>query len=80
MWVVYILQSASDGSLYAGITTDVARRLRQHNTGVGAKRTRGRGPWELRYCRGLASKSLALKEEARIKKLSRAKKLALFED
>ena len=47
-WYVYILE-CGDGTLYTGITDDVLRRLRTHETGKGAKYTRGRGPLKLRY-------------------------------
>lgn len=47
-WKVYILR-CGDGSLYTGISTDVARRLEEHRSGKGAKYTRSRGPLELVY-------------------------------
>lgn len=75
-WVLYILQCA-DGSYYTGITDDLPRRLSEHNAGKGAKYTRGRGPVTLRYCKQMASKSDALKEEYRIKQLPRKMKIAL---
>ena len=77
MYWVYILR-CSDGTLYTGITDDVERRLKAHNSGKGAKYTRGRGPVELVYREEQPDKSAALKREAAIKKLSRAQKLLLI--
>ena len=67
-WFLYILKCA-DGTLYTGITDNVPRRLSEHNSGRGAKYTRGRGPVELGFCKVMASKSEALREEYRIKQL-----------
>lgn len=69
----------SDGTLYTGITTDVSRRVMEHNeSDRGAKYTRARRPVELVYSKKAGSKSDAAKEEWRIKKLSREKKEALI--
>lgn len=76
-WYAYIIQSKKDGTLYTGITTDIRKRLRKHNSGGGAKYTRGRGPWEYRATRMFPNKSEALKEEARLKGLSRKDKLKI---
>ena len=76
-WFVYMLR-CRDGSLYAGYTDDVARRLAVHRSGKGAKYTRSRLPVELVYQEELPDKSAALKREAAIKKLSRQKKLQLM--
>lgn len=63
---------------YAGITTDLKRRIEEHNTSpLGAKYTRGRRPVKLVYSKKFKNKSLASIEEARIKKLSRPAKLKL---
>jgi putative endonuclease len=76
-WYVYILECA-DGSLYTGITTDLERRLREHNEGkLGARYTRARRPVALRYSATFENRSEASVEEAKIKKLSRRKKLEL---
>ena len=72
-WYLYILK-CSDGTFYTGITDDVSRRLAEHNAGKGAKYTRGRGPVVLGFCKVVESKSNALKEEYRIKQLSRLAK------
>ena len=78
IWWVYILR-CSDGTLYTGITDDVERRLKAHNSGKGAKYTRGRGPVKLIYREEQPDKSAALKREIAIKKLSRTEKLTLME-
>ncbi len=77
-WLVYILESLSTGRLYTGITNDLTARLDRHNKGKGAKATRAGRPWSVVYYRVIGSKSSALKEEARVKKLTRAKKLDLI--
>ena len=75
-WVCYILKCA-DGTLYCGITNDLEKRLTAHNTGEGAKYTRGRTPVRLVYREDCAGKSEALKRERAIKLMPREKKLAL---
>ena len=77
-WKLYILR-CRDGSLYTGITTDVAKRFDAHNSGKGAKYTRGRGPLELVYSEECGDHSAALKRELEIKALSRDEKLKLIE-
>lgn len=74
---VYILK-CKDNTLYTGYTTDVKSRLEVHESGKGAKYTRGRGPFTLVYVEKLASKGDALRKEINIKKLSRKDKLALI--
>jgi putative endonuclease len=78
-WVVYILK-CSDDTLYTGITNDIENRLKKHNEGKGAKYTRGRTPVVLIASFVVESKSLALKEEYRIKKLSKEEKLNLIKN
>ena len=68
---VYLLRCA-DGTLYCGWTTDPERRLRQHQAGVASRYTRTRLPVELVYTRELGSRSAAMREEIRIKRLSAA--------
>ena len=75
-WSVYMLLCC-DGSLYTGCTNDVDRRLGQHNKGVASKYTRSRLPVKLMYVKSGLTKSEALKEEARVKKLSRVEKVTL---
>ena len=76
-WIVYILR-CKDDTLYTGITDDLARRMAAHNSGKGAKYTRGRGPVEVVYTEVLESYSAALKREAAIKRLKRQEKMALL--
>ncbi len=76
MWFVYIVR-CSDDTLYTGITNDLDRRIQQHNEGKGAKYTKGRGPVALIKSFDFATKSEALKEEYRIKQLSKEEKLKL---
>ena len=78
-WWVYILR-CSDGTLYTGITDDVARRLAAHSEGRGAKYTRGRGPLALVYQEEQPDKPQALRRELAVKKLTRAQKLALIQE
>lgn len=76
-WIVYIVE-CSDGSLYTGITNDLARRVEEHGTGKGAKYTKHRGPVTVRYTEHQDSKGAALTREAAIKSLRREDKLALI--
>ena len=77
MAFVYLLRCA-DGSLYCGWTTDVERRLAAHERGTGSRYVRGRLPVELVHVVEMPSRSAAMKEEARIKRLPRREKLALL--
>ena len=76
---VYILK-CKDDTLYTGYTTDISRRIRAHEEGKGAKYTRGRSPFELVYQASCPSKSEAMQLEARIKKLSRKRKMQLIHE
>ena len=78
-WYLYILR-CRDGTLYAGITTDVEKRFEAHCSGKGAKYTRGRGPLELVYRETCQNHSQALKREWEIKAMSREKKQELIEN
>jgi len=75
-WSVYILRCAG-GTLYTGVTTDVNRRVLQHNAGRGAAYTRAHLPVRLVYIEKGHSRSSALVREAAIKRLPRARKAAL---
>lgn len=75
---VYMLR-CKDDSLYTGWTNDLKHRLAMHNSGRGAKYTRGRGPLELVYSEELPDKEAALRRECAIKKLRREQKLALLQ-
>jgi putative endonuclease len=74
---VYVVECA-DQTLYTGWTTDVDRRLKDHNAGRGAKYTRERGPVRLVYVEELPDRRTAMKRELEIKRMRRAKKLALI--
>lgn len=76
-WHVYILRCA-DGTLYTGIATDVSARLATHNTGKGAKYTRGRLPVVLAYQEKAANRSAALKREHEIKRMPTIEKRRLI--
>lgn len=75
-WSVYLIR-CHDGSLYTGITTDVARRFAEHESGKGAKYLRGRTPLILAWRQEIGSRSEALIAEVAIKKLPKAEKEAL---
>ena len=75
-WFVYVVRCC-DGTLYTGISRDVAARLAKHNQGTGARYTRGRGPVALVHEERTKSQGAALRREAAIKALSRRQKLEL---
>ena len=77
MWQVYIIE-CRDKKLYTGITTDIDRRVKEHNSGKGGRFTKFRAPVKLVYTKKAHSRSAALKREAGIKKLSRTEKLNLI--
>ena len=74
---VYLLRCA-DGSLYCGWALDLEARLAKHGAGQASRYTRSRLPVQLVWSRPVADRSAALREEARIKRLSRREKLALI--
>ena len=74
---VYILR-CKDGTLYTGWTNDFEKRLQAHNSGKGAKYTRGRTPVEVVYTEECESYSAALKREYAIKQLTRQEKLEMI--
>jgi putative endonuclease len=76
-WGVYIIQSQKTGHLYTGVTNDMSRRLKAHNDGSGARRTRGQGPWRLVYWEARKDRGEALRREHAIKRMTRAAKLQL---
>lgn len=73
----YMLACA-DGTLYVGWTTDVGRRVREHNAGRGARYTRSRRPVELVYVEWLETRSAAMRREQAMKRMSRGEKLQLI--
>jgi predicted GIY-YIG superfamily endonuclease len=75
-WIVYILKCADD-TLYTGITNDLTQRIAKHESGAGAKYTRGRDPYIVIYTEPHETRSAATKREAEIKSLTRAEKLEL---
>jgi len=77
-WCVYIVECA-DGTFYTGITTDLERRVGEHNAGTGARYTRSRRPVVLRYVEPQPNRSHASAREHRIKSLSRAGKQTLID-
>lgn len=80
VWYVYLLR-CNDSSLYAGITTDIERRLHEHNhTKLGAKYTRAKRPVSLVYQENAINKSDASKREHQLKKLSKQQKEQLVSD
>jgi putative endonuclease len=79
MWHIYLLLCA-DNSYYTGITTDLDRRLLEHNSSIkGAKYSRIRRPVTLKYSETVATRSEALKREYAIKQLTHQQKAALIE-
>ncbi|MGS2722420.1 GIY-YIG nuclease family protein [Porticoccus sp. GXU_MW_L64] len=72
-WHLYIIRTANS-ALYTGISTDVERRLAEHNSGKGAKALRGKGPLQLVYRCQIGDHSQALRLEAAVKKLNKQKK------
>ena len=75
---VYVLR-CSDDTLYTGYTTDVDRRVREHDEGVAAKYTRGRTPVELVHEETFETRSAAMSREAEIKAMTRDEKLGLIQ-
>ena len=73
IWFLYIIRTAKQ-SLYTGITTDVARRLHQHQMGKGAKHLKGHQDLTVVYQLSVGERSTALKLEYRIKQLSKIQK------
>lgn len=68
----------TDGSLYTGWTVDVRQRLARHRAGTASRYTASRLPVELVWVQRMSDRGLALREEARIKRLPRGQKLALI--
>ena len=76
-WYVYVARCA-DGSLYCGWTNDLDKRLAAHEAGTGARYTASRRPVTYAATWPMADRAAAMREEARIKRLDRAQKLALL--
>lgn len=77
-WFLYLIRCA-DGKLYTGISTDVEHRFQQHETGEGAKFTRGRGPLDLVFQQSVGDRSRASRLEWRVKRLNKKDKEKLVE-
>ena len=78
-WFMYVVE-CSDGTLYTGITTDLKRRLNEHNYSKrGAKYTRSRRPVKYRFTMICTGQADAAREERKFKKLSRKQKLKIIE-
>ncbi len=73
-WFLYVVK-CQDTSLYTGITTDISRRIKEHNSKKGAFYTKNKIPVELVYHEAMANQSQARKREAAIKRLKRKEKL-----
>ena len=76
--VVYMLR-CSDGTLYTGYSNNFKQRLKRHESGKGAKYTRGRGPFEVVMLQRFSTKEEAMKREYEIKQLSRTEKILLIQ-
>ena len=77
VWYIYMIRCKGD-VLYTGITTDVQRRFKEHESGKGAKFLRGKAPLQLVYQQQVGNHSDALKTELKIKKLSKLEKEAMI--
>ncbi len=78
MYALYILECA-DGTLYTGITIDLDRRIREHNSSTGgAKYTRSRRPVILKFYKRFRNRSTASQAEYRVKHLTRVQKIELI--
>jgi len=79
-WYMYVVECI-DGTLYTGITTNLSRRLKEHNVGSrGAKYTRSRRPVKYRFTMVYSNRSEAAKEESKFKKLTRKQKLEIINE
>ncbi len=75
-WYIYIVRCRNE-ALYTGVTTDLARRVAEHNRGKGARYTRANGPVELVYSERAEGHAQALRRERAIKRTTRRRKLEL---
>jgi len=76
-WYVYIIE-CKDLKLYTGITNNLKRRIKAHNSGNGCRFTKYRAPVKLVYSEEAANRPQALKREAKIKQLTRNEKLRII--
>ena len=77
MYYVYIIE-CKDKTVYTGITTDINRRFKEHQSGKGGAYTRSRGVKKVLYTEKFKNRSLASKREIEIKSWSRSRKLSLI--
>lgn len=77
MYFIYILE-CMDGSLYTGITTDVTRRFKEHQSGTASQYTRSHKASKIVHTEECTDRSTALRREAEIKRMTRTEKLALI--
>ena len=75
---VYIVRCEKDNSFYTGYTSDLSRRISQHNSGIGARYTRGRRPVQLLYHEEFTTRKEAMRREREIKRFSRKRKVRLI--
>ena len=75
---VYIVQCERDNSFYTGYTSNLERRIKEHNRGVGSKYTRSHGPVNLMYYETYSTRKSAMRRERAIKRLSRKRKVKLI--
>lgn len=78
-WWVYMVACA-DGTLYTGVTTNVPRRVEEHNGAKAAKYTRSRQPVRLVYEEEVLNRRAATRREAEIKQLTREQKKQLCQN
>jgi len=78
-WLLYVLK-CRDSTLYTGITTDLSRRVQQHNSGIASHYTRSRLPVKLIFSEPCRGRSQALKKEYAMKQLSRKEKEEYIRD
>lgn len=76
-WYIYMIR-CKDNRLYTGITKDLERRVKEHNSGYGCRFTKYRAPVQLVHSEEAINRPEALKREAQIKRLRRVKKLELI--
>lgn len=63
MWYVYVIKSLKNGRLYVGSTSDLKRRFKEHNGGIGGKYTKDNGPFKLIFYEAFLDKKDATKDE-----------------
>ena len=80
MFYVYILTDRKDGTLYVGVTNNLAARIAQHREGTGSAFVRRYGLFRLVYAQGFAAAREAIENEKRLKRWRRAWKVRLIEE